>query len=160
MEKLSCVLWTYQTTTHRSTRETHFSMTYGAKTVIPLETRFPTLRTSSFTPSNNDGLLEKNLDLIEERKENVMVQLVYYQHKLKQGYDADMKLRPLALGDLVLRKVLGTAKNPTWGKLGPNWEGPYCITLVVGIGAYYPKDLNENIVPRPWNVNNLRRYYY
>ena len=105
MEELSRVLWTYQTTPHRSTGETHFSMTYGAKTVIPLETGFPTLRTSSFTPSNNDGLLEKSLDLIEERKENVMVQLVYYQHKLKQGYDANMKLRPLALGDLVLRKV-------------------------------------------------------
>ena len=38
-------------------------MTYGAKTVIPLETRFPTLRTSSFTPRNNDELLGKSLDL-------------------------------------------------------------------------------------------------
>ena len=58
-------------------------MTYGAETVIPLETRFPKLRMSSFTPSNNDRLLEKSLDLIEERRENVMVQLAYYQHKLK-----------------------------------------------------------------------------
>ena len=87
-------------------------MTYGAETVIPLETGFPMLRTSSFTPSNNDVLLEKSLDLIEERRENAMVQLAYYQHKLKQEYDANVKLRPLALGDLVLRKVLGTAKNP------------------------------------------------
>ena len=71
-----------------------------------------------------------------------------------------MKLRLLALGDLVLRKVLGTAKNPTWGKLGPNWEGLYRITLVARIGAYYLENLDENIVPRPWNVNNLRRYYY
>ena len=36
-----------------------------------------------------------------------MVQLAYYQHKLKQGYDANVKLRPLIVGDLVLRKVLG-----------------------------------------------------
>ena len=49
-----------------------------------------------------------------------MIQLAYYQHKLKQSYDANVKLRLLALGDLVLRKVLGTAKNPAWGKLGPN----------------------------------------
>ena len=86
-------------------------MTYGTEAVIPLETRFPTLRTSSFTLSNNDGLLEKSLDLIEERRENVMVQLAYFQHKLKQGYDANVRLRPLAPGDLVLRKVLGTTKN-------------------------------------------------
>ena len=55
-----------------------FSMTYGAEAVIPLEIGFPTLWTSSFTPSNNDGLLEKSLDLIEERRENAMVQLAYY----------------------------------------------------------------------------------
>ena len=58
-------------------------MTYGAKTVIPLETGFPTLRMGSFTPSYNDGLLEKSLDSIEERREIAMVQLAYYQHKLK-----------------------------------------------------------------------------
>ena len=122
VEELSHVFWTYQTTPRRSIRETPFSMTYGAEVIIPLETGFPTLRTISFTPSNNDRLLGKSLDLIEEQKENVMVQLAYYQHKLKQGYDVNVKLRPLAPGDLVLRKVLGTAKNPVWGKLRPNWE--------------------------------------
>ena len=60
------VLWTYQTTPRRSMGETPFSMTYGAKVVIPLETRFPTLRTSQFTPDNNDHLFEKSLDLIKE----------------------------------------------------------------------------------------------
>ena len=60
----------------------------------------------------------------------------------------------------MLRKFLGTAKNLAWGKLGPNWERPYRITLVVGIGAYYLEDLDEITVLRPWNVNNLRRYYY
>ena len=77
-------------------------MTYGAEALIPLKTGFPTLRTSSFTPSDNDGLLEKSLDLIEERRENVMVQLTYYQHKLKQGYVVNVRLIPLAPGDLVL----------------------------------------------------------
>ena len=135
-------------------------MTYGAEAVIPLETGFPTLRTSAFTPGGNDGMLEKSLDLIEERRENAMVQLAYYQHMLKQGYDTNVKLRPLAVGDLVLRKVLGTTKNPTWGKLGSNWEGPYQITSVARIGVYYLEDLDEKAVLHPWNVNNLKRYYY
>ena len=34
--------------TRKLTGETPFSMTYGAKVVIPLETGFPTLRTSLF----------------------------------------------------------------------------------------------------------------
>ena len=57
-------------------------MTYGVEAVIPLETRFPTLRMSSFIPGKNDGLLEKSLDLIKEWRENAMIQLAYYQHKL------------------------------------------------------------------------------
>ena len=160
MEKLSHVLWTYQTTARRSTGETPFSITYSAEAVIPLETGFPKLKMSFFTPSNNDRLLGKTLDLVEELRENAMVQLAYYQYKLKQGYDANMKLRPLAPGNLVLRKFLGTAKNPTWGKLEPNWEEPYRITSVVRICAYYLEDLDENTVLCLWNVNNLRRYYY
>ena len=60
-----------------------------------------------------------------------------------------MKLRPLAPSDLVLRKVIGTAKNPAWGKLGLNWEGSYHITSVTGIGAYFLKDLDEHVIPCP-----------
>ena len=112
VEELPHVLWTYRTTPRRSTRETPFSMSYGAEAIIPIETDFPKLRTQSFNPNDNDKLLERSLDLIEERRESRMVQLAYYQHKLKQGYDARVRLRPLELGDLVLRKVLGTTKNP------------------------------------------------
>ena len=111
MDELQHVLWTYQTTPCRSIGETPFSMTYGVKTVIPLEIGFPKLRTGLFTQNNNDNLLEKSLDLVEEQRENIMVQLTYYQQKLKQGYDSNVKLRPLNLGDLVLKKVVGTSKN-------------------------------------------------
>ena len=130
------VLWTYRTISRKSTGETPFLMTYGAEAVIPLENGFPTMRSSAFTSNGNNELLKKNLDLIEERQENAMVQLAYYQHKLKQGYDMNVKLRSLAPGDLVLRKVVGNTKNLAWGKLGPNWEGPYRITSVAGVDAY------------------------
>ena len=73
VEELQHVLWMYRTTPRRSTEETPFSMTYRAEAVIPLETRFSMLRTSLFTPDSNDNLLEKSLDLTEERRENTMV---------------------------------------------------------------------------------------
>ena len=88
-------------------------MTYGAETVIPLEANFPMLRMSSFTPSSNDGLLGKSLDLVNEWREKALIQLAYYHKKLKKGYDANVKLRPLAPGNLVLRKAVGAAKNPS-----------------------------------------------
>ena len=135
-------------------------MTYGAEAVIPLEANFPTLRTSSFSSSSNDDLLGESLDLVEERRERAMIHLAYYHQKLKHGYNANVKLRPLATGDLVLRRVVEAAKDPSWGKLGLNWEGPFRITSIAEIGAYYLEDLDEKALPRPWNVNNLKRYYY
>ena len=62
-------------------------------------------------------------------------------------------------GDLVLRKVVGNTKNPTWGKLGPSWEGAYHVKSVARIRAYRLEDLDEISIPQPWNVNNLRKYY-
>ena len=49
----------------------------------------------------------------------------------------------------MLRKVLDTATNSAWGKLGPNWEGSYRTTSVARIGSYYLEDLDENVVSRP-----------
>ena len=79
MEELPHIIRTYQTTLRGSTREIPFSTTYGVEVVIYLETGFLTLRTSLFAPDSNDNLLEKSLDLVEERRENVMVQLAHYQ---------------------------------------------------------------------------------
>ena len=50
---------------------------------------------------------------------------------------------------MVSRKVLGIAKNLAWGKLGPNWEEPYHITSVAGIGAYFLEDLDEHVILAP-----------
>ena len=48
----------------------------------------------------------------------VLVGLVGFSEDLHSpSYNANVKPRLLAPGDLVLRKVLGTAKNPAWGKL-------------------------------------------
>ena len=46
------------------------------------------------------------------------------------------------------------------GKLAPTWEGPYRVTAIVGVGAYYLEDLDERPLPRPWNVHNLKKFYH
>ena len=83
VEELPHVLWTYRTTPRWSTGETPFAMTYGPEAVIPLEANFLMLRTSSFTPSINDELLGKSLDLIDERREKAVIKLACYHQKLK-----------------------------------------------------------------------------
>ena len=53
------------------------------------------------------------MDLIDEKRKVAMVQLAHYQQKLKHGYDMGVKVSPLPPRDLVLRKVVGTARNPS-----------------------------------------------
>ena len=135
-------------------------MTYGSEAGISFESRFPTLRIDQFNIEENNHLLLDNLDVAEERREVATIKMAYYQQKLKQRYDRGVRVKSLVPRDLVLRKMVGMVKNPTWGKLGPNWEEPYKITSIAGIGAYYLEDFYENVIPCPWNINNLRCYYY
>ena len=64
------------------------------------------------------------------------------------------------VGELVLRKVLGTAVQSKHGKLGQNWEGPYMITSTTGTGSYHLQDMDGRNIPNPWNAANLRAYYH
>ena len=88
------------------------------------------------------------------------VRLANYQQKICQRYNKGIKNKEFILGDLVLRKVLGNTLDPTMGKLGLTWEGPYRITSIAGVGAYRLEDLDERLVARPRNVFNLKKYYF
>ena len=71
-----------------------------------------------------------------------------------------MKKREFGAGDLVLQKAVGNAQDVNAGKLAPTWEGPYRVTAIAGAGAYYLEDMEERPLPRPWNVQNLKKFYY
>ena len=62
VEELLNILWAYQTTPRRSTREITFSMTYGTEAVIPIEISLSSMRVIDFMRSNNDKYLIGNLD--------------------------------------------------------------------------------------------------
>ena len=157
VEELPNVLWTFRTTLWRSTRETPFSLAYSSEAVVPLEIGLRTLRTSEWEPTRNDLAQSQALDLLEERKEQAMIRLASYQQQLKKGYNKNVRPRTFQQGDLVLRKVLGSTKNLNDGKLGPNWERPYRVQSVTGIGAYHLEDLNS--VPLPWPSVTLENIF-
>ena len=79
---------------------------------------------------------------------------------MKRGYDKNIKPRSFQVGDLVLRKVVSNTRNANDGKLGPNWEGPYKVVSLAGIGAYRLEDIDGKPVPRPWNICNLKKYFF
>jgi hypothetical protein len=159
VEELPLVLWAYRTTPRRSTGVTPYSLAYGTEAVIPLEVGIPTLRTEMMEQGGNDQALATELDFAEEKRERAMIRLAAYQSTLSRTYNKKVHQREFNLGDLVLRKVMGNTKDPTDGKLGANWEGPYRVIGRLGKGAYKLQDLDDKEIPRTWNVSNLKKFY-
>ena len=135
-------------------------MAYGSEAVILLEIGLPTLRTSELDPVQNNLAQSQALDLLDERREQALIRLGSYQQQLRKDYNKNVRPRSFQQRDLVLRKVLWSTKNPTEGKLGPNWEGPYRVRSLTGTGAYHSEDLDSIPLPRSWNISNLRKYFH
>jgi hypothetical protein len=148
LEELSSVMWTHRTIIRKSTRMTPFALAYGVEAVIPLEVGMPTTRTTYFAVESNEENLRKDLDLLEERRDLAVVQLASYQQRMKREHDKNIKPRVFQIGDLVLRKVMTNTRKENEGKLGLNWEGPYKVISLAGVGSYRLEDLDGKPIPQ------------
>nr|GEZ06374.1 reverse transcriptase domain-containing protein [Tanacetum cinerariifolium] len=155
MEEISHVLWAHRTMIKSSNRETPFSLTYGTKAVIPVEIGMPTLRTVEDDMIKNDEALKINLDLLEEKREQAGIQEAKRKAKMEKYYNAKVRNTSFKPGDLVYRNNKASHAEDG-GKLRPKWEGPYKLTEALGKVAYKLKDRKWNILPRTWNVCNLK----
>ena len=77
---------------------------------------------------------------------------------MAKHYNNRVRHRDFQVGDLVLRKVIGASKDPTQGKLGPNWEGPYRIMSWQRRGTYHLQTLDGQKLLHPWKTEHLRKY--
>lgn len=117
-EELPNMLWAYRMTSQRSIGETPYSLMYGVEAVIPMRISLFSMRISDFSPAENDKLMAKHLDSLEEYQEMATIQLTKYQQKLAQQYDKGVRIREFHAGDLVLRKAVGNARDVNAEKLG------------------------------------------
>lgn len=68
-----------------------------------------------------------NLDLVDKVQMDAEQRAARYKNLMTKHHDAMVKPRQFNIGDLILKRVSFTTKNPTHGKLMPNWEGPYKV---------------------------------
>ena len=78
--------------------------------------------------SRNDEAMCLQLDLVDEVRATAEQRLARYQNIMAKHYNSRVRHKDFQVGDLVLRKVTGAIRDPSQGKLGPNWEGSYMIT--------------------------------
>ena len=139
--------------------ETPFKLAYGSEAVILAEVHMANHRVMMYQEKDNIEQLRLNLDLIDEVRIATEHRTAKYKNLMARQYDAMVKPRHFSIGDLVLKKVSLATKDPSHGKLGPNWEGPYRIINYKRQGSYYLEALDGRKLEHPWNVEHLRRYY-
>ncbi|GJT30110.1 reverse transcriptase domain-containing protein [Tanacetum coccineum] len=155
IEELPHDLWAHRKMINSSHDDTPFSLTYGTKAVIPVEIRMPTYCTAAVDAVHNDAELHPNLDLLEERHERAAIREAKAKLQMTKYYNARVRGVTFRTGDLLPKhdQVMRVAG----GKLSPKWEGPYEVTEALRIGAYRLRSIDETILPRTWNIPNLKK---
>nr|GEV46702.1 reverse transcriptase domain-containing protein [Tanacetum cinerariifolium] len=136
------------------------SLSEGIKSrlVIPTEIGMPTYRTAAVDVVSNDEELRLNLDLLEERREYAAIYEAKAKLKMVKYYNARVRGFTFKPGDFVYRSN-DASHAVAGGKLGPKWEGPYEVTEALEDGAYKLRSMDGTILPRTWNIANLKRCY-
>ena len=159
VEYLPEVLWAYRTTCKSATQETPFALAFSTELVDPIEVGLKSLRIELVSTEHNEEVLRLNLDLVEEKHEQVLKHMKDYHRKTARYYDQRVKPRSYNPDGLVLKKLLPIRKDPAHGKLGPNWEGPYIVSRIIRPGNYELQKEEGKALPHSWNAEHLKRFY-
>nr|GEW04094.1 reverse transcriptase domain-containing protein [Tanacetum cinerariifolium] len=159
VEEVPHVLWAHRTMIKTSNEDTPFSLTYGTKAVIPVEIGMPSIRCAEVNQAKNDKELLLNLDILEERREKEAVREARNKAKMEKYYNAKVRSTSFRPRDFVYRSNKASHAKES-GKLGPKWEGPYEVIEVLGNGAYKLKNGSRDVLPRTWNVQDLKNVIF
>ena len=129
--------------------ETPFKLAYGSETVIPVERCMANHKVMKYQEKDNEEQLRLNLDLINEVRMNAKQRKMRYKNLMARQYDVMVKPKHFNIGDLVLKRVSLTTRNPTHGKLRPNWEEPYRVINCKSQGSYYLEALDGRKLEHP-----------
>ena len=141
------------------TAETPFKLANGNDAMIPTEVELTTFRVACYQDEKNEKQLRLSFDFIDNVRMDAKQRVTRYKNLMTKHYDAMVKPRQFNIGDLVLKMVSLATKDPTHGKLGPNWKGPYKVINYKRRESYYLEALDGRRLEHPWNVEHMRKYY-
>ena len=75
---------------------------------------------ANYTEQGNAEALRAGLDLVEEGRDRAFVQAAAYKQRVSQYYNKRVKRHSFQVGDLVLKVVNQSTKDPCHSKLEPN----------------------------------------
>ena len=81
------VLWAYKTMRKSATQETPFALAFGTEVVDLVEVGLKSPRIELVSTEHNEKVLHLNLDLLEEKREQVLKLMEDYHRKTTRYYD-------------------------------------------------------------------------
>jgi hypothetical protein len=156
IDELPCTLWGNRTSPSRATGEAPFFMVYGAEAILPPEVTMGSLCVKTYDEAMQDQLWREDIDLVDERRWQAAIKNACYRQVLRRYHQQFVRSRELQVDDLVLRRVLS---QEGMNKLSPRWEGPYRVTQVCRPRCVRLVKEEGEPVPRPWNIEHLRKFY-
>ena len=96
-----------------------FRLAYGTDDVIPADVGLTNYRVENYSEDNKEAL-RLQLDLVDKVRATAEQRLARYQNLMEKYYNSNVRHRDFQVGDLILLKVMGAARDPSQGKLGPN----------------------------------------
>ncbi|GLT26830.1 hypothetical protein SLA2020_018720 [Shorea laevis] len=78
-DELNNVLWANKTTNRTATGETPYHLAFGTDAVIPIEIGVPSFKINHFDEGQNGQLLQENLDLLDEVREEAQLRTLIYK---------------------------------------------------------------------------------
>ena len=160
-EKLHFALWAYCTSFRTSTRAMPYSLLYGMKAILLVQTEMSSLKVALDQQISETEWAQARFDqlnLLDEKRLRATDHVQAYQRKMARAFRKQVKPRPLQKRDLLLRILRGLVRDPR-GKFRPSWSGPYVIRELTSEGVAWLTDLDGNQFSKPTNVDQLKKYY-
>jgi hypothetical protein len=148
------VVRNHNTIVSRWTGFTSFKLLFGDEAITPEEARTGSIRTLASAEDEEDYKIIK--DTIEGTRLQAIEHINKYQAEAVKWQDRKVRLKNIKPRHLVLQRV---ANPDTVGKLHLKWEGPFLVVSSSRPRSYRLKHMDDNDIPRSWNVDELRRYY-
>jgi hypothetical protein len=109
-----------------------------------------------FNKENQTEARELDSNLLEEKCNTTLVNVQKYQESPKRYNNKNVVPRELDIGDLVLKKDIRTKDKHTFSW---PWEGPFNVVDIAAPGAYMLAEVDGDMLPTIWNVDQLHKYY-
>ncbi|XP_071695326.1 uncharacterized protein [Rutidosis leptorrhynchoides] len=126
--------------------------------IKPTEISISTHRIESFHEETNEEKLRENLNLIEERRIVAAIHEANNKQQIEKYHNKRVRALTFSMGEWVSRNN-EASRAENIGILCPNWEEPYLVVAINGVGSYKLADVHGRRLPNVWYATLLKRYY-